>query len=103
MTTIHPQAKQRSILSRPEAFVALRTNRTTFLVRERAGLIPPGAKLNERVFVYDAEHVQQVADAMLAGASEDEIRALVKLQVEERQQRLGRLRTRIAPQLAAAV
>ncbi len=102
MTTTQHEAKQRRILHRSEAYVELRTPRTTFLELERAGLIPPYTKKNERVFLYDAEHIRQVADAMLAGASEDEIRALVKAQVAERQERLARLRTRIAPQLAAA-
>jgi prophage regulatory protein len=52
--------------------------------RSKSGLFPPPIKLTQRASAWPAHEIEAIAAAMIAGSTDDEMRALVKKLVARR-------------------
>ena len=68
-----------------EARNALGVGNTTFYEQLNAGLITPAVKLGVHSVAWPKHEIQAIVAARIAGQSDDQIKALVKQLVEDRQ------------------
>lgn len=73
------------IIRLPEVLNSYPVSKSTFYLKLQDGFLPPSISLGEKAVGYIEHEYQAVLAAMVAGDSEDEIKALVKSLVNERQ------------------
>lgn len=73
------------LIKNTEARNALCVGNTTFYEQLNAGLITPAVKLGVHSVAWPKHEIQAIVAARIAGQSDDQIRALVKQLVEDRQ------------------
>jgi len=61
-------------------------SRSTFYLNLKAGLLPPSISLGEKSVGYIEHEYETVLEAMIAGNNNEEIKALVKSLVKQRQE-----------------
>jgi prophage regulatory protein len=74
---------------RPEVLELLQISRSNLYQKIHQGLWPVPVQLGARAVAWLSVENEQVLAAMIAGKSQDEIKALVKLLVEKRSQYKG--------------
>jgi prophage regulatory protein len=87
---LHPNTPLK-LQRKPETLIQYGLGRSTFHARINEGLIPPPISLGDRAVAYLSHETQQVIAAMAAGKTKDEIKALVIVLVDERQNLLEKL------------
>ena len=73
-----------TLLRKPKVLEKTGYKHATFQVRIRAGQFPPPVKISERSSAWPEDEVDQTNAAMIAGATSDQLRELVRKLVAER-------------------
>lgn len=73
----------------PQVMDATGLRSTSIYARAKAGLLTPPIKLTPRSSAWPEHEIAAVNAAIIAGASDDELRALVRQLIVERSDRVG--------------
>lgn len=85
-TPLNAQARDLQIIRKPQALTMLGISKSNFHNKINAGLLPSGIALGAHSVGYFKHEVTAVLVAMATGKNQDEIKDLVKLLFEQRQQ-----------------
>jgi len=84
---------QSPLARKPEALNYYQVSKSTLHLRINEGLIPPPIQISRRSVAFIRKEIVAVINAQIAGCSKDEIKALVKSLVEQRQDSLSEVQS----------
>jgi prophage regulatory protein len=79
------------MLRRPETRARVKRGNTSIYVDVAAGLLPPPVRLGARCVAWPAHELDEIVAARAGGANDEQVRALVRRQIEARKQALEAL------------